>query len=223
MQRTGSRLILRLRTTLFRVFSGKVCFPGRIACYRQVDLDHSTPTRPLPAPGWVRLYRFAWAALGFCGRAFLLKINLRQIDFVLLVRILLGLILDCGEAGSTFLFYLFKNNFLFLSHMLFDLFSAIFLRKHNNSRFDSLINVSLSERWRHYDNTRQSLLWKAIDTVIIVLVEHPKLKPLQLRRLLHACLELHLDWRLAQDHMQLQLNNCSSKSCKVGLVDGILK
>jgi hypothetical protein len=34
---------------------------------------------------------------------------------------------------------------------------------------------------------------------------------------------LHLDWRLAQDHMQLQLNNCFSKSCEVGLVDGILK
>lgn len=63
--------------------------------------------------------------------------------------------------------------------MLLYLFCAIFLCKYNHSWFDTLVDVALSERWRHNNHTRQSFLWKAVNAVVVVLVEHPKLKPLK--------------------------------------------
>ena len=100
--------------------------------------------------------------------------------------------------------------------MLFDRVRSI--TKHNYSRFYALVHISLAiGRWNN-NNTGHSFLWEPIDTVVVILIEHPVLKQFSFVTLLvYRGLKLQLDWRLRQYHVQLQLYNSFRKLDKVRL------
>ena len=62
--------------------------------------------------------------------------------------------------------------------MLLDLLCAILPSQHNYSRLYSLIYKALSVGWWHYNHAWQPLLREAINTVVLVFVEHPELESL---------------------------------------------
>lgn len=106
--------------------------------------------------------------------------------------------------------------------MLFDRVRGI--TKHNYSRFYALVHITLAIRRWNNNNTGHSFLWEPIDTVVVILIEHPVLKQFSFVTLLvYRGLKLQLDWRLRQYHVQLQLYNSFRKLDKVRLWDAIIK
>ena len=86
--------------------------------------------------------------------------------------------------------------------MLFDLFGTILFSKYYYSRFDALVDVSLSEGWRHDHDAGQSFLGEAIDAVVVIFVVHPKLKLFKFSLfLVHSGLQLHFNWWITQYHV----------------------
>lgn len=73
-----------------------------------------------------------------------------------------------------------------------------------HGRFNALIDITGSIRRRENYNARETFLGEAIYAVVIVLVEHPKLKffnkMLPLLALLPS-IHAQLDWRIIKNHV----------------------
>lgn len=94
------------------------------------------------------------------------------------------------------------------------------------SRLDALINVTLTEGWRQYNNARETVLRETIDAIVVAFVVHPKIIFLQEVTLSFTLLprdHAEKNWRVVQDHVQTQLINCSEKPLKVVVANIILK
>ena len=109
--------------------------------------------------------------------------------------------------------------------MFFDLLSAVRRIHHNHSWLDALVHVALSIGWRDNNHTGHAFLREPVDAVVVVFVVHPEFKQLCVVHSLrgNARLQLELDGRLRQDHVQLKLDHSAHKVPEVWLADAVVK
>jgi len=162
--------------------------------------------------GWIKLYSCLLFILFIIY--FRISFYIRYLNRYLFFQIDLW----CKTACS-FSFYLFQNLLLLKPDILFNCFSTISIWKYYNCRFNTLIHIALPIRRRHYYNTRKSLFWKSIYTIIIIFAKHPKIESCCFITLVwiifYSWLKLHLNRRFTQNHMKLELYNSFSKFFKV--------
>lgn len=92
----------------------------------------------------------------------------------------------------------------------------------NNCGLYSLVHIALSVRRGQHHRAWQSFFGEAVDAVVVAFVVHPVFKLFFIwpifEHLVHWK-KLHLYWRVAQHHVQLKLDNCTSKSQEILRID----
>jgi hypothetical protein len=90
----------------------------------------------------------------------------------------LGFLRNRCKTRGPFLLKFLKDSLLLGMNMVHELMLIfpVRIRQHNNSRLNPLVDVPLPKWWRQHNNAWITFLGKAINAVVVVLVEHPELK-----------------------------------------------